>query len=65
MTYLPVARLTPTRQLPLKLPSNSAFNTITMGFIVSRLNAFIINRSGGVVEKKENFADEVMAQVKG
>jgi hypothetical protein len=34
---------------PLKLPSNRTFNTITMGFIVSRLNAFIINRSGGVV----------------
>jgi hypothetical protein len=33
----------------LKLPSNSTFNTITMRFIVSRLNAFITNRSGGVV----------------
>jgi hypothetical protein len=34
---------------PLKLPSNSTFNTITMGFIVSWLNALITHRSDDVV----------------
>jgi hypothetical protein len=35
--------------IDIKLPLNRTFNTIIMRFIVSGLNAFIINRSGGVV----------------
>jgi hypothetical protein len=36
-------------KLTLKLPLNNTFNTITMRFIIGRLNALITNRSAGVV----------------